>query len=292
MTTLCTRCGESLSVDDEFCYACGAMQGYVGNFQHTIHLDLKHIEDPTIDFKKINRQIHIKNSQRKAVVISSLISLFTALLVILTFIDGSYIYQIYALRFIGIFVLISGIIVSFVFNSRAKKLDKLINGENIVASWQLNEKQKEDFVSLLYQNEQAKNKSLFILTTVLIIVIFGAFALLMDEGGIAMFAIMIILIIFLAVFAFGMPAYYRVKNNKGEGLVLIGKNYAYLNGFFHNWDFPMSGIQKIKLIEKPFRGIYIQYYYYDRTLKHTEELTIPAPDYVDLAALVKTLRKS
>ena len=76
---------------------------------------------------------------------------------------------------------------------------------------------------------------------------------------------------------------------KGDGNVLIGKKFAYINGFFHNWDFPLSGIKKVKIVEKPFYGLFIQYYYTDRTLINTEELTIPAPKDIDLQMVLNEL---
>ena len=105
-----------------------------------------------------------------------------------------------------------------------------------------------------------------------------------------MFLVMIILIALIALFAFGMPKYYRAKNAKGDGNVLIGKKYAYINGYFHNWDFPLSGIKKAHLIQQPFYGIHIKYYYTDRTFTNTEELNIPAPQNVDLQDIVSKLK--
>ncbi len=87
-----------------------------------------------------------------------------------------------------------------------------------------------------------------------------------------------------------MPAFYRNKNLKGDGVIMIGQKFAYINGFFHNWDFPLSGIQKVKIIDKPFHGLYIKYYYFDRTLKNTEELNIPAPPDIDLEHVVSLLK--
>ena len=65
----------------------------------------------------------------------------------------------------------------------------------------------------------------------------------------------------------------------------------YINGFFHNWDFLLSGLSKVKIIKKPFYGINLVYYYTDRTFKHSEELFIPANKNIDLNNLIVALEK-
>ncbi len=64
-----------------------------------------------------------------------------------------------------------------------------------------------------------------------------------------------------------------IKTLTVTGLILIGRKFAYINGFFHNWDFPLSGIQKVKMIENHFT-VFIKVYYFDGTLKNSEELNI------------------
>ncbi len=78
---------------------------------------------------------------------------------------------------------------------------------------------------------------------------------------------------------------------QGDGKILIGKKFAYVNGFFHNWDFILSGIKKSRIIDQPFYGLYIQYYYTDLTLTNTEEVNIPAPKDVDLNIVLAALSK-
>ena len=113
-----------------------------------------------------------------------------------------------------------------------------------------------------------------------------------DEGKLAMFLVLIGLITFLSLFAFGMPFYYKMKNAKGDGNILIGAKYAYINGYFHNWDFPLSRLSKVEKIKEPFYGIQLVYYYTERTLEHSEELIIPVNKDLDIKALITELKAS
>lgn len=246
--------------------------------------------DKSIDLQEINGRLKVKNSQWKAVVISLIVALIGLILTYLTFTEGSPFYQAYAVTLISIFIVIAGLSVAIIFRSRAKKMRTLISGENVIASWQLTPELKSEYANFLFQNEKEKNKAIMWITSVLIVIIFGIFILVIDEGKGVMFFVMIALIAITAAFAMGMPAFYRKKNLNGDGVILIGRKFAYINGFFHNWDFPLSGIQKVKVIEKPFHGLYIKYYYYDKTLKNSEELNIPASPDIDLEHIVSLIK--
>lgn len=296
MERICKNCGSQLATENYFCPYCGIKQPEYSSEEietkeaHGLIQERRNTTDGDIDFQKINGRLKVKNSQQKAVVISLIVSLIGVILTFLTFNEGSPLYKAYAVTLISIFIAFAGLIVALILRSRAKKMKTLISGENVIASWQLSHQKKTEYANFLFQNEKEKNKAIMWITTVLIVVIFGIFILVMDEGKGVMFLVMIALIGIIAAFALGMPAFYRKKNLNGDGVILIGRKFAYINGFFHNWDFPLSGIEKVKMIEKPFHGLYIQYYYFDRTLKNREELNIPASPDIDLGHIVSLLK--
>lgn len=291
----CSNCGQKLSEGSKFCASCGAEIENVAIVEETAKSvettsDTSKISNlETNEINKINKKIEIQNSQSSIVNKSWYAAAFFAFIIILAFMDLDILPIHPAIAFISFFLLASSLVIGFIFRSREKKLQSLITGENLLASWTLNSKEKSDYVNYLFQNEKGKNMGIFIITTVLIVIIFGGFILFIDEGKAAMFFIMLGLIAFIALFAFGMPFYYKQQNSNNDGNILIGKNYAYINGYFHNWDFILSGIKKAKVIEKPFYGLYIKYYYTDRTLTNTEELNIPASENVDLQKVVEVL---
>jgi hypothetical protein len=292
----CTNCGQKLNEDSKFCASCGAKIDI-----SEIKKEASKIVEPTSnvhtissiktnEINKINKKITLQNSQSSIVKKSWYAAAFFAFLIILAFIDLNFLPIHPAVAFISFFLLLSSIVIGFMFRSREKKLQSLITGENLIASWTLNSDEKSQYVNYLFQNEKGKNMGIFIITTVLIVIIFGGFILFIDEGKAAMFFIMLALIGFIALFAFGMPFYYKKQNNTYDGNILIGKKYAYINGFFHNWDFPLSGIKKASIIKEPFYGLYIQYYYTDRTFTNTEELNIPAPKSINLQEVLDGLK--
>jgi hypothetical protein len=89
-----------------------------------------------------------------------------------------------------------------------------------------------------------------------------------------------------------MPKYYKNKHLYGDGQVFINKNSAYVNGFFHLWDFPLSKIHKISNIKNyPLNGLHIVYSYRTIYFNNYEEIFIPIPDNVDLEKLIEYMNK-
>ncbi len=320
MAKFCYNCGKELAGNEKYCGHCGSKQESETTSEHTgvpgvprqpeesahafkkeIRRDLREEEQGTtdqktslprlkIDYHQINKNLKVKNSQSRIVRGSLLVTMGAVILILLTIPEESPFHNMFALTLIGILIGITGVITAWIFRLRAKKLATLISGENVVAAWQLSDAEKATYAGYLFSFEKNKNLGILGITTLLIVVIFGLFILFIDEGKGAMALVALGLILLLSFFALGMPVYYRQRNLNGDGIILIGRKFAYVNGFFHNWDFPLSGIQKVKPIEKPFHGLYLQYYYYDRTLKNTEELHIPAPPETDLQELTRVLK--
>ncbi len=238
--------------------------------------------------KEINKQIEIKNNQMPIAKRAWYLAVFFFLIIFSAFSEIIEIHP--AIVMISIFLFIMSVIIGFMYRSRGKKLQNLISGDNLIASWILTPDLKKAYVNTLFEQRRGMNMLILLVISVMAIVIFGLFILFIDEGKLFMFEALIGLIAFLSIFAFGMPYYYRYKNMQGDGYILIGKKYAYVNGFFHNWDLPLSGIKRVRIIKKPFYGLSLVYYYTDRTLKHSEELIIPANENVDLEALVKRFK--
>lgn len=292
----CKNCGSKLDEGLKFCPSCGEKIELLNtkedapDFSVQKPVSSQHSVLKSIDLDSINQTISLKNNQSGTVNKSLVIAVLFFIISIFPFYDNNPFTGIWGISFVGLFAFLSAIIVAVIFKSRAKKLQSLITGENVLTSWKLNENDKLTYVNELYKNEKAKNKGIFWVTSILIVVIFGVFILVINEGKVAMFLAMISLIAVIGLFAFGMPKYYKNKNLNGDGNVLIGKKFAYINGFFHNWDFPLSGIKKSRVINEPFYGLHIQYYYTDRTFTNTEELNIPAPQELDLKHIINELK--
>lgn len=301
MSNFCSNCGQPIQSNTKFCPHCGIQLNNKATTPNTVQDENVSDENQTktassyassgtqTKQEQLPLDLNIKNKQNIIANRSLLFGFVFLFFIYLTFSKGNPLSGIWALGLLGIFGLISSVVVFFIFKSRANKMKSLISGEKVIASWQMNNELKNQYINYLYEHEYAKNKGIFFITSILIVVIFGVFILFIDEGKGAMAMVMLALIGLIGLFAFAMPKYYKSKNASADGKVLIGEKFAYINGFFHNWDFPLSGIKKSKIINEPFYGLYIQYYYTDRTFTNTEDLYIPATMDVNLEEVLHRL---
>jgi len=293
----CQNCGAEIQSGAKYCTNCGTKIKSATKInskkEKGSNSEIK-VEAPqkvTKDFSAINKQITLKNSQGKLVNGAWYTAGFFLIIVIIAMMDLSSIPIHPALAFVSFFLFISALIVGFMFRSREKKLQTLISGENLLAQWILTPQQKEKYFNYLFEQESGRNKVILFSISFIAIIVFGIFILVIDEGKLFMLAVLAGLISFLALFAYGMPYYYKNSNKRGDGKILIGAKYAYINGYFHNWDFLLSGLSKVKAIKKPFYGINLVYYYTDRTLEHSEELFIPVNEDIDIGGLITKLKE-
>jgi hypothetical protein len=212
---------------------------------------------------------------------------------VLPFLDGNPFTGMWALAFLGIFLSLFFFVVALLFGRRAKKMDSLQSGEKLLVHLQMTDEMKKQYATTLRDESGAKNKAVMWVVGVLFVVITIPFLFFLEKDEIGGFMLIMGSILFV-VFAASkfFPVYYYRKNLKGDGQILIGEKYAYFNGYFHNWDYPLSGLSKVKAIKEPFHGIYLAYYYTDLTWRHTHEIKFPLPENFDPKPIVERLRSS
>ncbi|MBN2826256.1 MAG: hypothetical protein JXQ76_13075 [Campylobacterales bacterium] len=234
-----------------------------------------------------NQTTTIKNSQKIIVKRTLYVALFSLMITIIPPMALGGADWIFALSFVGIIAFFSSLGVAWMYHARANKLQSLIDEEELIARWRLSPEQKAKYAQQMFEAQKAKNKILFSIMVVMFVIIFTPFILFGDEDArMPMFLSMVGFIAFLSIFAFGMPYYYRRSNLNSDGEILIGGKYAYVDGHFHNWDFPLSGLEDVKVIQKPFYGIHLRYYYTDRTLRNSFEMNIPANEDRELESVI------
>lgn len=226
-----------------------------------------------------NLNMEIKNKQKSVALVFGGLTVVFILLTLLPFFRMNLFSGKWAFAFMGIFFSISSFIIAMIFKNRAKKMKKLLSGEKLIVQLKLNNKMLQQYAETLRKESTAKNKAVMWVIGVLFAVVAIPFLFFLEKDEIGGFLLIIASILFLVFSASRFfPFYYYLKNRNGDGQILIGEKFVYINGYFHNWDFPMSGLSKAKAIKKPFRGIYLAYYYTDRTWKHVHEIKFPIPE--------------
>jgi hypothetical protein len=235
----------------------------------------------------------IKNKQRSTARTFYTLTVVAALMAAAPFVLGQPFPAAPAMSFLGIFLTLFFFVAAMLLARRAKKMDNLQTGEKLLVHLQMTDEMKKQYATTLRDENQAKNKAVMWIIGALFVIITIPFLFFLEAdeiGGFLLIMGSVLLIVFSASKFF--PGYYYRKNLKGDNQILIGEKYAYFNGYFHNWDYPLSGLSKVKAIKKPFHGIYLAYYYTDLTWRHSHEIKFPLPKNFDPKPIVERLRSS
>ena len=234
---------------------------------------------------------NIQNGKKKTEKVFWVLTLIFVLLMLAPFFEGNFLTDAWPIAFTGIFLSIVFLITALIFRGRARKMNRLLSGEKLLLSWTLDNDSHIQYAAFQKSEMKKKNRAIMTLIGILFVIITIPFLVCLEEDEMVVFLSIIggvVLIVFSASVFF--PWYYFRQNVKGDRQILIGQKYAYINGIFHNWDYPLSGLTKAKVIKKPFYGLNLTYYYTDRTWKHSQEILIPAPRDFELQKLVNQLK--
>lgn len=235
----------------------------------------------------------LKNKQRSTARTFNVLAILGVIMVIVPNIKGHPLSGAWALAFIAVFVTITSFVVGLIFSRRAKKMDSLQTGEKLLVHLQMTDEMKQQYATTLRNESRMKNKAVMWVVGVLFVVITIPFLFFLEAdemGGFVLIMGSILFVVFVASKFF--PVYYYRQNLKGDKQILIGEKFAYFNGYFYNWDYPLSGLSKVKAIKEPFHGIYLAYYYTDLTWRHVHEIKFPLPENFDPKPIVERLRRS
>ncbi|MDY0099921.1 MAG: hypothetical protein RBR81_12020 [Bacteroidales bacterium] len=244
--------------------------------------------------KSINNGIlkPVKNRERSAARFFAAFGIISLLAAAAALSENNFLSGIWPIVFLGFFAGAASLVTIIILNKRAKKMDRLLTGEKLLAGWEMTDDERQAFSDNLKVTSHSKNKVIMVVVTIFFVAITIPFLFFLERDEVGGF-LLIMGTIYLIVLAFSrlMPYYYHYRNLRGDKKVLIGSKYAYINGYFHNWDFPLSGVRSLKNIKEPFRGIMLKYFYTDRTWTNEHALYIPVPDSINIEELIGSIRK-
>jgi len=238
-----------------------------------------------------NISFRIRNKQTVIARRTFVFSVLMGVLMISPFVEGSPVYDVFGLAFIGLVAMITGFVMVVFYLRRAKKQNKLVNGENLMAHWVMEPSVIKTYVEKMFSEQRKKNKMLLIIITVLFVVISIPFGIAAEDDWLTFVGIIFSVYSVILLAGLLAPVYFKYRNMKGNGMVLIGAKYIYINGDFHNWDFPQSGLQSLELVNTPFRGMRVVYFYKERNMTNDFELIIPVPETINVEELLTKMDK-
>jgi len=242
-------------------------------------------------FSNNNHEIpKIENKQAKAVRNSLIVAAFSAVLMVLPYYEGNPLSDLWGISFIALCSLLTSLIIALMYNKRSKKMKSLLNQSKLLAGWDMDKQMKEIYVTEFRREIYSRSKMLLWVISAFFLFFVVLFLFIVKDDWPLFVGIMGSAYLVIIIAGISAPSYYTSRNKRGDGHVLVGSKYIYINGYFHNWDFPLSGLTSIEPISKPFRGIELIYFYTVRRNVQTQEIRIPVPDFVDSEKLITQIQ--
>lgn len=233
----------------------------------------------------------IKNRQKsiyRGFFITAISLIFIMFIFIFVIEDSDFKYAGMVLTF---FLSLVSSIITFIFFKRSKIIEKALEKNDYVAKWKFSEEEWEKFISMEFNIRKEQKSAMFIFLTIITVIIFVAFILIIDEGKMGMFLVMLGLIGLYAFTAFIVPFFINLFHLKSDVEVMIMKNGILLNKQLHVWNIPTSKFQKAEYTDKPFKMIKITYSFYDRTGPRQYTVVSPIPDEKEARRVVEILNQ-
>lgn len=191
-----------------------------------------------------------------------------------------------ALILIGFFLLIMGFVVFGIYKKRARLLDTILKGDEVLARWQYSATEWRRFTEEAFADRKANNKAMFILIAVIMVVV--VLGLLIATGfdeasiivaiGMAGFLAFLALIAVLTVW---LP--YRRRSQIEQGRVLIAQRGLWVEGDFHEWVTLGNRLEAV-VYEVDEQRLVVQYSSINRTGRIYQTVLLPVPEGQEASA--------
>lgn len=273
----CTQCGNQLKPDARFCGNCGEniRPGLTTPTNFPFHQP--NLVDVAKEILKPAEEFTLKNSQRRIVNLWIILGAFFIFLIFFPSIigldgfDGGF-----AISFVSGFMVLSSLVVIFIYRSRAKQLDKILSGEGRIAVWKYTPKEWERFTTIDFEEEKKVKKQLFFLVSVICVVI-GIIMLLIVKDILILF-ISLAIIPMVAIPAFLAPRARFHKLSNSEPKAIISEKGVVVGKMFHLWIGLGATLDQVVLaIDENPPILEFHYSMPTRTGRQEETARIPVP---------------
>ncbi len=218
-----------------------------------------------------------QNPERKSSLVSVVIAaigiviMFVPAIVGMEGMDGGY-----AVILLGVVVIITGIVAFFVYTWRAKKLDAMLGGKNLLVHWTYSQDEWRRYTEKAHEDKKSASKVLFFIISGFAIVIGAGFFIKDPDSGKYVFLAMLGLIVIIGFVALltTMLDYRRNKKNLGEAYVAT--DGIYLNGVLHTWKGLATHLDNV-VYEEDARSLIFTYVALDRIGLHSYTVRVPVP---------------
>ena len=182
----------------------------------------------------------------------------------------------YAISTLSFMLVVTGIIVIIIYSGRARTLDKILNGDNLLAHWTYSPEEWNSYADTQYKEEKSGKKALFYVIAAFAL-FFGVVFMIIDfESGIFVMGVMLALIVVIAFTAWFTSWYNYRENKKYLGETYISEDAVYINRQLHTWRGLGAKLDSVDLNQGKSQ-LLLQFVYSAPTRTGMQEYTVRIP---------------
>ena len=276
----CTKCGNLVNSNAKFCHNCGTPVQLADNREQVSsgQSSTQNHQIPS-SFQRESSANPIKNTQRGIVntwyfiTLIAFIGIFVPSWIGMDGMNGGF-----GISFLAGFAVLIGLIVIFMYRSRAKQMDKILSGEGRIACWTYLPEEWYRFTGVDFEADKKIKAQIFLLIVAVSIVV--AIILMIVIRDPLILLIIAGLIVFISIPAYWAPRYRSNKLKNSNAVVLISEHGVLVGKMFHLWVGMGARLDQVGLnTESDPKIIEFSYSMPARYGRQTEIARVPVPAF-------------
>ncbi len=159
-----------------------------------------------------------------------------------------------------------------------KFLDNAIQNGVMIVHWEYTKKEWENYINNETDYRQNEGKLIAFVLSIITLIVFIPFIIIIDEGQLFMFYVLMVLLILYFFMGMIFPKIVFYFRKKRVGSIILLKKGVLLDKQFHTWDFPLSSFKSASLETKPYKHLAVSYNFIDRTGPRNYVVNVPIPE--------------
>lgn len=191
----------------------------------------------------------------------------------------------FAISTVSVIVAITGIIVCIIYIRRADALEKLLNGENLLAHWTYTPEEWQRYTDQEFSTQRKEKWALFFVIAIISLVVGIAFFIFDPKAGLWVFVSMLALVALIAFMAW-FSAWQNLRlNKKYPGEAYISNDAVYLNRQFHTWKGFGARLESVSLVNNGGQQMLsFKYSVPSRNGRQRQTVRVPVPRGLEKAS--------
>lgn len=186
-----------------------------------------------------------------------------------------------AIMFVSIFLALTAFAVAILFFTRARLMDDVLGGKNVLAHWTYPEEETKKSAEREYASYRENNMGLLLIVSIFMFIAMGFMAIFMGEAGLMTAAVLLVVLLICAVVAVVAPRLEYRRALKAPSDAFISDRGIVYEGAVYPFRSFLLWMTRVRFVEgtpkQPPLLVFSFFQIVGNTLFRTDEVCVPVP---------------